>query len=98
MADEWGSPELEDPTARLERIFNSSLERLEHIRDNIMPAVVNRPPGSQKVSREDMLRDYGMIQGDLDGLRQRLEEMIEQYGQVEGRHQFEAWAQDMRKS
>lgn len=93
----WGSPHLKDPTARLERVFNSALEKLEGIRRDTLPEVVNRPPGSEKVPREEMLRDYGMVGNDPALLSQRLEEMIEQQGDYNGRLMFIQWIEDMEE-
>lgn len=88
MAEKIGSPGLNDPMGREERIVNESLERLERIVDKVLPTIVNRPFGSEKQSDEDLVRDWVPIMEDRGQLEIRLAEMMNQEGEARGRQMF----------
>ena len=52
--DKIGSPELDDPMGRTERIVNESLEKFERIVDKVLPTIVNRPFGSTRMTDEEL--------------------------------------------
>lgn len=88
MAEKVGSPKLDDPMGREERIVNESLERLERIVDKVLPTIVNRPFGSEKQSDEKLMQDWAPIMEDKDQLAVRLAEMMNQEGEARGRAMF----------
>ncbi len=88
MAEDIGSPKLDDPTGRNERIVNDSLTKLESIVDKMIPEIVNRPLGSQRMSDDDLLLEWRPILGDSEQLAERLQGMMAQEGEARGREMF----------
>lgn len=87
MVEKIGSG-LDDPTGRMERIANESLQTLDRIVDKVLPTIVNRPFGSVKMTDEELVRDFAPILEDQSQLSQRLLEMMEQEGEARGRKMF----------
>ncbi|KKL17507.1 hypothetical protein LCGC14_2484870 [marine sediment metagenome] len=92
-----GSPNLNDSTARLEKILNNALKRTEKMVEDIIPKVVNRPLGSEKMSPDDQLRDYLSIKDDTLMLTDRLQQMMTQEGAERGREMWADWILDSEK-
>ncbi len=91
MPEPVGSPTRNDPTARLEKIFNSGFDKASQLRDEMVDSVVNRPFGSTQQSNEEMLRDFEAIGGDEVLLAQRAQEMQAKDGMVPGSLAFTRW-------
>lgn len=88
MAETIGSPKANDPMARQERIANEVLDRAERIVNDMVPKIVNRPFGSERLSDEDLVRDWGMVLVDRGQAVERLQELMEQEGEERGRTMF----------
>lgn len=99
MPDEIGSPNLDDPTAQLEKAVNTAFDRLEGIVENVMPEVVNRPFGSQKVPREQLVMEYNAaVKGNVQGYAAKLKEFVDQEGEQRGLEVFLGYVEDMNAS
>lgn len=84
-----GSPDLDDPTGELEKVVNVAFDRLEGIVENVIPEVVNRPFGSQKVPREQRLLEYNStVRGNVQGYQQKLQGYVAQEGELRGLQLF----------
>ena len=86
-----------DPTARLERITRTVMNRLEKVQEKILPSVVNRPLDSTPMSRQEMLADYHMVSSDPVGLNERLQEFQGQHGQAKGLEAWMDWVLDAER-
>lgn len=94
-----GSPERDDPTARLEKLANGALERIERIAENVVPNIVNRPFDSQAVPRDQLLAEYraAVVPLGVQGYGQKLEQFIQQEGESRGLQMFLDYTEDMEK-
>lgn len=88
---------LDDATGKLERTLDSAVERIEAMRDKMIPRVVNRPLDSEKMSRQEMLQDYGMARNDPVLLTQRMQEFQTQHGKVKGLEVWMDWIEDSER-
>lgn len=88
MAETIGSPKANDPMARQERIANEVLDRAERIVNGMVPKIVNRPFGSEKLSDDDLLRDWEPVLVDRGQAQVRLQELMKQEGEERGRTMF----------
>lgn len=86
-----------DPTERFEGIIKRVETTFERIRGNIEDVSPSRPIGSERMSNEDLLRDYTPIRFDQAALDQRAKEFISQYGFKEGLKTFQAWILEMEQ-
>lgn len=94
-----GSPKLDDPTAQLEKAVNTAYDRLEAIVVNVLPEVANRPFGSQKVPREQLLMEYNAaVKGNTQGYARKLKEFVDQEGEQRGLEIFIGYVEDMNAS
>ena len=93
-----GEPQLDDPTAQMETAVNTAFDRLEGIVENVMPEIVNRPFGSQKVPREQLVLEYNaMVRGNVQGYGQKLKEFAAQEGEQRGLQLFIEYVEEMEK-
>jgi hypothetical protein len=88
----FGSPNLEDPTGRYDRILNAAQKRVEEIKGNLN-VVPNRPVGSVKQSPEDEKRDYLGIAFNAAALDDRLSQYIAEMGFGPGMIEFKKWVE-----
>ncbi len=97
--EEIGSPKLDDPTSELEKAVNTSFDRLQSIVEDVIPQVVNRPFGSQKVPMEQMKmeHDAGVAAGGVQFYNQKLQEMVAQEGELRGLEMFLDYTEAMTK-
>jgi hypothetical protein len=93
-----GSPKLDDPTAQLEKAVNTAYDRLEGIVEKVIPEVVNRPFGSQKVPKEQLLLEYNAaVRGNAQGYTQKLKEFAAQEGEQRGLQLFIEYVEEMER-
>lgn len=96
--EDLGSPKLDDPTAQLETAVNTAFDRLEGIVENVMPEIVNRPFGSQKIPREQLLLEYNStVKGNVQGNNQMLGQFVAQEGEQRGLQLFIEFVEDMER-
>ncbi len=91
MVDRFGSPKLEDPAGRYDRILNSAQKRVEEIKENLGVVTPNRPVGSVKLSSEEEKRDYLTVSHDVMALDDRLSQYIAELGFGPGMVEFASW-------
>ncbi len=95
---EFGSPNLKDPTSELERAINTSFDRLKDIVEDVIPQVVNRPLGSQKVPEEQLKLEYNaVVRGNVQGYTQKLADFAAQEGELRGLEMFLNYVEAMEK-
>ncbi len=95
---EFGSPNLKDPTGDLEKAINTSFDRLKDIVEDVIPQVVNRPLGSQKVPKEQLQLEYNaVVRGNVQGYTQKLADFVGQEGELRGLEMFEDYVEEMEK-
>ncbi len=94
-----GSPNLDDPTSELETAVNTAFDRLQGIVENVIPEVVNRPFGSQKVPKEQLKaeHDSGVANGGVQFYTQKLQEFVAQEGEQRGLEMFLGYVEAMTK-
>ncbi len=93
-----GSPQLDDPTAQLEKAVNTAFDNLKGIVENVMPEVVNRPFGSQKIPREQLLMEYNAaVKGNVQGYARKLKEFVDQEGEQRGLDVFIGYVEDLER-
>jgi hypothetical protein len=92
MAEQFGSPRLNDPTARYDRILGNAQKRADEILKSVQPAIPNRPVGSVKLSKEEEKRDFMGISHDVMALDDRLSQLIAEMGFGPGMVAFADWA------
>ena len=95
---EFGSPKLKDPTSELERAINTSFDRLQTIVEDVIPQVVNRPLGSEKVPIEQLKLEYrAAVRGNVQGYNQKLADFVGQEGDQRGLEMFISYVEAMEK-
>ena len=90
MADNFGSPNLQDTSGRYDRILNNAQKRVEEVKKNLN-VVPNRPVGSVKLPPEEEKRDYMAISFDAAALDDRLSQNIAELGFGPGMVEFASW-------
>ncbi len=95
---EFGSPKLSDPTSELERAINTSFDRLQTIVEDVIPQVVNRPLGSEKIPKEQLQLEYDTtVRGNVQGYSKKLGDFVAQEGEFRGLQMFEDYVEAMEK-
>ena len=91
MDKKYGSPELSDATADLDRMVNDASKWFMEMVREIGPRVLNRPLGSVPVKPEAQLADFQAVYQDTAKLAQIHAERMQQMGQKQGTVDFIRW-------
>lgn len=94
---EYGSPNLNDPTAQIEKIVNDTAEWFNRTVREIGPQLLNRPIGSVTVKPEDELADFAKVYRDPAALQQIHAQRRQQMGARQGDVDFVRWYNKNRK-
>ncbi len=93
MVERYGSPKLEDPSGRYDRILDAAKKRTARSIESLGGVVPNRPVGSVKMSPEEEKRDYLAISFDAAALDDRLSQLIAELGFGPGMIEFKQWVE-----
>lgn len=95
---EFGSPKLDDPTSDMEKAVNTAFDRLQNIVENVIPQVVNRPLGSERIPKEQLQLEYNAtVRGNAGGYAKKLGDFVSQEGDFRGMEMFINYVEAMEK-
>ena len=98
MSDpKYGSPDLDDATALLERQVNEAAQWVIQTSRTAAAKLLNRPMGTVPVKREDQLTDYVQVARNPQALAKIHQERMAQMGQKQGTVDFIRWVKAHEK-
>ena len=97
--EKFGSPELGDATAKWEEDVSYVVGQVEKFSREVMPKILNRPPGSTPKPPEVERLEHDAVAADVGAARKYWTGLLTAYGGNVGlaTHEFLAWDKRMRE-
>lgn len=87
----YGSPNLDDATAKWDKTVNIVAERLKYLGRIVGPRILNRPMGSVPIEPEEQLADFEKARNNPAALQQIHAQRMQQMGKEQGTVDFIRW-------
>ena len=95
--EKYGSPNLKDPTSKLEGWIDEAAKKVTEQILNDGPKSITRPPGTQERPIDQQVAQYTLMMNDPAMIQAHLAGMEQQMGPNAARIELVSWAKKMQK-